>query len=890
MKRKTANTVTFQQLKFSGGQGFPACAGDMKSRKLRRTLCYGTVVKHNKRNGEMNSTFKIVFNRARGAMTVVNEMTKSHQTGRKAAVAVAVAGALAFSTSVQAYVYVEAQGQDKTVTQAHVVSQDGDRVVGGWSNWSEAAEKAALNNTVTVKSGDWGMVLGGHYTSGGAEVDHSAVQNTHVVINGGTVSKSVVGGTGGTDNQKLVRHNKTAVASVTINGGSFGTAQPTTDCTELFVLGGDLMKHKGDNGGGNINAYAESEIGATHVTIKGGTFNSAVVGGSAAIVYYGNANKGAKTTVGTTNVTIEGGTFNHAIVAGGLASGHRTHSFVTEANLSVIAKDKDLAVNDSIFAGGVRRMDSFGGSGGSVEVKHATVRVEDVNVKGGIYGTSASLKMLTEKVQVDGKEKEKITGWEFKPLEIDGAVATVLTDMTLVNVIAKESILGEKSTLNVHGKVELGELKAKGVKISLFDAPANTPKVQTFAEDVPQTGTQLNLGTLTGTGNSFYFATSDASVNIAKNGNENTPDADKPLIDSITGSGSVNDDVAGDLNELASMVTVGGTSGAEVLKNTDLKLESGDVFGETTGTINKEGKLEDVKTSVNMNNVRIAEFAMRTPMQIARIESNDLRKRLGDIRSSEGATGVWARYDGGRFSGGEFENKFNKVQVGADTALAAYGSRLGLSFSYTQGDADMSGISADTDAYSLAAYGMWFGEAGQFADVIGRVGTVDTDLATRTYKTNYDQLMLSLSGEFGWRFDLTDTFYAEPSAELTYTRVDGETFKANSNTLGIDDYDSMVGRIGATAGLNCSQGRGGVYARFGVAHEFMGDGRFTAVNAAGTAADPIEVDGKDTWVEYAVGANFNITKQTYVWADLERTSGAEVDEDWRATIGVRHAF
>lgn len=881
MKWKTSNVVIFQQLKFSGGgQGFPACAGDMKSRKVRRTLCYGTVVKHNKRNGEMNSTFKIVFNRARGAMTVVNEMTKSHQTGRKAAVAVAVAGALAFSTSVQAYVYVEAQGQDKTVTQAHVVSQDGDRVVGGWSNWSEAAEKAALNNTVTVKSGDWGMVLGGHFSSGGAEVDHSAVQNTHVVINGGTVSKSVVGGTGGTDNQKLVRHNKTAVASVTINGGSFGTTNYTTDCTELFVLGGDLMKHRGDAFDGNINAEAESEIGATHITIKGGTFNSAVVGGSAAIVYYGNANKGAKTTVGTTNVTIEGGTFNHGIVAGGLASGHKTHSFVNEANLSIVAKDKALVVKKSIFAGGLVRDDAYGNpADSSSTVGHATVRVEGVKVEGegGIYGTDATLSMVGNK-----------QGWMYRPLlNTDGSAATVLTDMTLVNVTAKESILGKDSTLNVHGKVELGELKATDVKISLFDAP-NSPKAQTFDEAAPQTGTQLNLGTLTGTGNSFYFATSDASVNIEKNGN--AVSETKPLIDSITGSGSVNDDVAGDLNELASMITVGDKTGADVLKNTDLKLESGDVFGETTGTINEEGKLENVKTSVNMNNVRIAEFAMRTPMQIARIESNDLRKRMGDIRSSEGATGVWARYDGGRFSGGEFENKFNKVQVGADTALAAYGSRLGLSFSYTQGDADMSGISADTDAYSLAAYGMWFGEAGQFADVIGRVGTVDTDLATRTYKTNYDQLMLSLSGEFGWRFDLTDTFYAEPSAELTYTRVDGETFKANSNTLGIDDYDSMVGRIGATAGLNCSQGRGGVYARFGVAHEFMGDGRFTAVNAAGTAADPIEVDGKDTWVEYAVGANFNITKQTYVWADLERTSGAEVDEDWRATIGVRHAF
>ena len=858
----------------------------MKSRKLRRTLCYGTVVKHNKRNGEMNSTFKIVFNRARGAMTVVNEMTKSHQTGRKAAVAVAVAGALAFSAGVQASEYVEAQGQDKTVTQADV-EKGGKRVVGGWRNWSGTAQQAKLNNTVTVESGEWQLVIGGHYSGVADKAITHSVENTNVVINGGSITKSVVGGTGASDNLEVTRINKNAVASVTINGGSFGVAGEVGNTTELFVLGGDLMKHRGgfknDPKDPDLSdAYAESEIGATHVTIKDGTFNSAIVGGSAAIVYYGNANKGAKTTVGTTNVTIEGGTFNHAIVAGGLASGHKTHSFVTEANLSVIAKDKALVVNDSIFAGGVRRMDSLGGSGGSVKVDHATVRIEGVKVEGGIYGTHAALTGTQSTTN-----SNNISKWHYDPLEIDGAVATVLTDMTLVNVTAKESILGKDSTLNVHGKVELGELKATDVKISLFDAP-NSPKVQTFDEAAPQTGTQLNLGTLTGTGNSFYFATSNASVNIEENGNAGAET--KPLIDSITGSGSVNDDVGGNLESLADMVTIGTQSGTDVLTNTKLTLESGDVFGETTGTINEEGKLENVTTSVNMNNVRIAEFAMRTPMQIARIESNDLRKRLGDIRSSEGATGVWARYDGGRFSGGEFENKFNKVQVGADTALAAYGSRLGLSFSYTQGDADMSGISADTDAYSLAAYGMWFGEAGQFADVIGRVGTVDTDLATRTYKTNYDQLMLSLSGEFGWRFDLTDTFYAEPSAELTYTRVDGETFKANGNTLGIDDYDSMVGRIGATAGLNCSQGRGGVYARFGVAHEFMGDGRFTAVNAAGTAADPIEVDGKDTWVEYAVGANFNITKQTYVWADLERTSGAEVDEDWRATIGVRHAF
>ena len=52
-----------------------------------------------------------------------------------------------------ASVYVEAQGQNKTVRQADV--QNGSkRAVGGWKKWSDTAQQAALNNTVTVESGE----------------------------------------------------------------------------------------------------------------------------------------------------------------------------------------------------------------------------------------------------------------------------------------------------------------------------------------------------------------------------------------------------------------------------------------------------------------------------------------------------------------------------------------------------------------------------------------------------------------------------------------------------------------------------------------------------------------------------------------------------------------
>lgn len=819
----------------------------------------------------MNKAFKLVFNRVRGTMMVANELTKSHQLGKKSAVAVAVFSALVASGFAEAAdVYKEGHGKDIVVTEADVTSEDKHRVIGGWKGWSDDAATATLNNTVTVQSGKWNLVVGGHYSGGKDKSITQAVENTNVIINGGTLW-SVVGGTGASNNKNVTRINEKASANLTINGGTFGTTEEAGNATELFVLGGDLMKHGGDFE--NIkDAYAESHIGTTNIQINDGTFNSAIVGGSAAIVYYGDADKGAKTTVNKTNVTIEGGTFNHGIVAGGLASGHKTHAIVHEANLTIVKKDKPLVINNNVFAGGLLRTDGLGTpSDSSVTVDHATVKIEGVDIKGGIYGTHAALTG-----DVKPSDHNKITKWHYDPLMKDGKLQYVRTDLTMANASASTVVLGKDSTFTVKGGVDLEQASASDVAISLFsfgDYGSN------------QKGTKLNINTFTGTNNSIHFGSADASINIGKT----TAQSGSTFTD-VSASGNVNDDLGGDLEALADMVTIGDKSGVDALGGADLKLEQGDVFGATTGTIGADGKLENIKTSVNKKNVKIAQFALKMPTQIARIEANDLRKRMGDIRSSEGTTGAWARYDGGKFSGSEgFENTFNKIQIGADTVLAADAPRLGLAFSYTKGDADMVQMSADTDAYSLAAYGIWFGEAGQFADVIARVGTVNTDLSTNSYDAKYDQMMYALSGEFGWRFDITNQFFAEPAFELTYTRVNGDSYTAKNNHFTLDDYDSLVGSLGLAAGMNCSQGKGSLYARLGVAHEFLGDGKFTGTSVSG-ASRAVEVDGKDTWIEYAVGANYNVTKQTYLWGDVERTAGADVDEDWRASVGVRYVY
>lgn len=296
------------------------------------------------------------------------------------------------------------------------------------------------------------------------------------------------------------------------------------------------------------------------------------------------------------------------------------------------------------------------------------------------------------------------------------------------------------------------------------------------------------------------------------------------------------------------------------------------------------------KISHGPNNVMQSslELATAAPLALNRILMNDVRKRLGDVRTSEGTSGAWARYDGGRLSGSNgLENDFHTIQIGVDTQPTTDPVRFGVAFSYTTSDTDYARGSADMDAYSLAGYGVWFGENGQFVDVVARMATAKTDMTVDgTKKGAIDNVALSLSGEFGWRLDMMNNFYVEPQIEGTYTYVDADELEISGGyNYKFDAVDSFLGRVGMAFGMKCPNNKGNVYARVSAVHEFLGDTAVTGGNGS-----VYSLDGKDTWVEYGLGANFNLTPSTYVWADVERTSGGALDEDYRATVGARYVF
>ena len=387
-------------------------------------------------------------------------------------------------------------------------------------------------------------------------------------------------------------------------------------------------------------------------------------------------------------------------------------------------------------------------------------------------------------------------------------------------------------------------------------------------------GENANIGNLTGENATFTITSADQTVDLTNNTTNLT----------LAATGELNDKLG---VEAFDNITLGGTK-----DGVQLYLAEGESSQSTTATLDQAGNLTNVVTKNNTLMDDSLSLATGTVLSLNRIMMNDVRKRMGDLRSSEGKSGAWARYDGGRLSGEGLDNDFNTIQVGVDTVPTDNGIRFGIAANYTNGDADYTRGSADMDAYGLAAYATWMGDSGLFTDIVARMATAKTDMKIDGYKTaKLDNIALSLSGEVGYRYNVTKGFFVEPQGELTYTYVDADTMKLSTGTTyEFDSVNSLIGRLGVVAGMECPNGMGNVYARVSAVHEFLGDAEVTAKSALGGNHLTQGTDGKDTWVEFGIGANINVTPSTYVWADVERTEGAALDEDWRATVGVRYAF
>ena len=274
-----------------------------------------------------------------------------------------------------------------------------------------------------------------------------------------------------------------------------------------------------------------------------------------------------------------------------------------------------------------------------------------------------------------------------------------------------------------------------------------------------------------------------------------------------------------------------------------------------------------------------------------RQEDSTLSQRLGELRNSDGGQGVWVRMSRGEFEyDSAYKNQYNFFQMGYDWASGNW--HYGAAVSHNDGQTTYAQGDGENRSTSLSLYGTWLGDKGHYADIVLKQGRLsnDFDIYTEAGHTSgdYDAWGTSLSGEYGMKVALNDGWYVTPQAQLTLMRIGSEDYTTNNGIkVHQDSLESAVGRIGFELGKDISES-GSIYAKASLLHDFAGSAD-TYLSLDGLT-NSYRQDIGDTWCEAGIGFNYKTSANSYVYADVVKTFGGDVETPWQWNAGMRWTF
>ena len=362
----------------------------------------------------------------------------------------------------------------------------------------------------------------------------------------------------------------------------------------------------------------------------------------------------------------------------------------------------------------------------------------------------------------------------------------------------------------------------------------------------------------------------------------------------VHGTGAIADEIladqTGEKMKLLAATVVTGDEDNERAASDVITTDEGIISGALYADVDSNGNIVEnsIERAINTSNQAISNMATLSLMTW-RQENNDMNKRLGELRASQGEHGVWARMARGQAKYGAqgIKNQYNYYQLGYDSKISDTWT-LGGAFTYTDGESSYTNGSGTNKHTGFAIYGSNLRDDGSFIDIIAKYAHMknDFDVNGGVGKGDYSTNGYSLSAEYGKRFK-QDGFWIEPQAELTYGKVSSADFKtANGATVHQDSMDSLVGRLGFSLGKDLSKGN--VYVRASYLYDFQGDASITMMKDG--AATPFRTDIGGSWWEFGVGTNLNLGKDTHFYLDVETTAGGDVDTPWQWNAGVRFSF
>lgn len=391
--------------------------------------------------------------------------------------------------------------------------------------------------------------------------------------------------------------------------------------------------------------------------------------------------------------------------------------------------------------------------------------------------------------------------------------------------------------------------------------------------------------------------------------NVNVASADNKLaitenndIDSLTVAANgayaeelVQNDINESLNALANQVVDNTDKGEGKTAATDVAISETGVVGEITAQVGEDGKVDatTVKELTNSTTAGIGELA-NVAFMAWRAENDEMHQRMGELRSSTGEAGIWARMKRGESESGDLniKNQYSTYQLGYDEKVGDSNWYLGGAISRTEGKSSFGNGSGENQSTGFTVYGTYVGEDGQYVDLSAKYARLDNEFdvfgrdgieSTGDYRNNG----YAFSAEYGKRIEAGNDFWVEPQVQLTYGHLSSANYTTSRGIKAAQDaMDSIVGRVGFAAGKDI--GAGNVYVKASYLYDFDGDTSVTMND--GVNSRTYEQDLGGGWFEFGIGTNINLSETSHLYFDVERAVGGDIDTPWQWNAGVRFDF
>ncbi len=619
--------------------------------------------------------------------------------------------------------------------------------------------------------------------------------------------------------------------------------------------------------------------------------------------------------------------------------GRKYNMGIYASDMAVVTAGENLMINT--HGSGTGNYGVYTADGGQVTIKSVSIETEGAESYGLIaWGSQNS---QSSKITVtDGSHIKTMGADAYGVVAIDGGEVELTGKHTIETDLENDSYAlwaQDGGTITADGQMNIsGNLHAEGEgKINMTMQDGSYMKGFSSIEDGQTDELHVEMK------NAYWdLHKQDSELSSLKMGTGATVDYTKEgsnlnlYAHDISGSGTfvMKTDVVGGNGDLLTVDTSDGNHKIKVMdqgsapttgEEAPLKLvKTGD--GKAEFSLNGEENLADIgawryglrRTLENENHWELfpskkasttASAAVNTFMGgylLAYAETQTLMQRLGDLRDTDHDNGYWFRFHGGKMESNsrsfvrDFDMKYGGAQVGYDRKIKNSwkgDTYVGGYFGYSKGDLDYSvlnggtGGSGNVDSKTLGLYGTYITDNGFYVDAVLKYMWMKNDfdvLDTNGDHVTGDDLStggVGLSLELGKRFRFAknekgDNWYIEPQAQLSYTRQDGGYFTAsNGLRIGVDSFDSLLGRLGMLAGYETPKSN--FYAKVSYVKEFDGDVNIIANNVS------IPESFGDSWWEYGLGFTTRLNDRNSLYMSLERSSGGKFTEPWKVYAGWR---